>query len=238
MDKRNGNSIRVRSFTLIELLISVAIIALLIAILLPAIASAVERSRRGSCASNLNQIAKGMYLYAQENNDSVPLTGGDSENGIWDGAKYLNYALPLEKKTLNVNNFYCPSAKVFRPDLDVSGYKNLGVIGPTLTTRGSYYQRGILQNAPLKITDDTRSLMSDYEIRVTGDPNYSTNHWEGINVLYLDSHVNYVEIPSGETQWRSDYVSFGGDEFDGSGNIIKKGAWTQLDLGKTETITP
>ena len=57
-------------FTLIELLVVIAIIAILAGLILPVLARARESARRTSCASNLNQIAKAMYMYAD-----VPANG-------------------------------------------------------------------------------------------------------------------------------------------------------------------
>ncbi len=64
---------RTRAFTLIELLVVVAIIALLVGILLPSLGQARERAKRSACLSNLRQVHLAFYLYAQDNNDGVPL---------------------------------------------------------------------------------------------------------------------------------------------------------------------
>ena len=63
---------KTRGFTLIELLVVIAIIAILAAMLLPALQSARERGRRGSCISNLKQIGTALMQYAQDNREKMP----------------------------------------------------------------------------------------------------------------------------------------------------------------------
>ncbi len=59
------------AFTLIELLIVIAIIAVLISILLPALGGAKESGRLVVCQSNLRQIGVAMTMYANDNREQI-----------------------------------------------------------------------------------------------------------------------------------------------------------------------
>jgi type II secretory pathway pseudopilin PulG len=64
---------RRRAFTLIELLLIVAIIGLLMSILLPALGAARSKARLTACASNLRQIGIALQSYLNASNDVLPL---------------------------------------------------------------------------------------------------------------------------------------------------------------------
>src|ERR1051326_4656970 len=59
-------------FTLIELLVVISVIALLMGIVLPALASSREASRRAKCMANLRSIGQGFTLYLKDSKDIFP----------------------------------------------------------------------------------------------------------------------------------------------------------------------
>jgi len=67
------NSRRPQSaFTLLELLVVIATIAILAALLLPVLSKAKARATGIQCQSNLKQLQLGWQLYADENSDFIP----------------------------------------------------------------------------------------------------------------------------------------------------------------------
>jgi len=55
-------------FTLVELLVSIAIIAILIALLLPAVQAAREAARKTQCRNNMKQIGLALHNYHDVHN--------------------------------------------------------------------------------------------------------------------------------------------------------------------------
>lgn len=96
-------------FTLIELLVVIAIIAILAAILFPVFATAREKARQSTCASNEKQLALAMVQYVQDYDEVYPLFRVQVAGNYVYGAPWTYSIYPYVKS----NQVYqCPSQSI------------------------------------------------------------------------------------------------------------------------------
>jgi prepilin-type N-terminal cleavage/methylation domain-containing protein len=78
-------------FTLLELLVVLAVIASLTALLFPVLTNARKKVKRAACMSNVKQINLGLRMYSDDSSDRAPRTPGTTNSpGLnWTGYKTL-----------------------------------------------------------------------------------------------------------------------------------------------------
>jgi prepilin-type N-terminal cleavage/methylation domain-containing protein len=169
-------------FTLVELLVALGVIAILAALLLPALSRGKESARGLSCLSNLHQIGIGLQLYVSDNANRLP-TAFD-----WSSSSTTNS--PLINRVLfphigNSNVFRCVSDRQ-------------GVFEAT----GSSYSWNFLLNG--QDADHLRLLGLDFnphQVPLVFDKeefHKARGAGKGKNFLYADQHIkNLMELQGG-----------------------------------------
>ncbi len=101
-------------FTLMELLTVIAIIAILAAIIFPAMNSVKDRANRSKCMTNLQQLAVGVQAFKEDNRSYPDVMGPvvkDSGSGVMD-FDYATGSNLFNEYVKSPDAFHCPSSNV------------------------------------------------------------------------------------------------------------------------------
>ena len=192
-------------FSLIELLVVMAIIALLIGILLPVLGMAREQANRTTCLANLRSIYTGLTIYADDFEGQLPPRTEDRSGnlvfGNWLGSSWNPYGLGrliAGDYITDAHVFYCPSNELVKYDeqywFKIKGaeswmayrYRNNNAAGHPPNWANIY--------VPKTIDDDQWAIVADDPYR-----NWQEQaHVVGYNVLYLDGHARWVDDSANE----------------------------------------
>lgn len=77
-----NHGLAARAFTILELLVVISIVAILTAILMPALARVREAGERMQCASNMRQVACAIIDYSDDHRDRLPALDYTSQQGM------------------------------------------------------------------------------------------------------------------------------------------------------------
>lgn len=206
-------------FTLVELLVVVAIIGILMGILLPTLTGAMARAKETQCLNNMGQHAKGLIQYASQNRNQTIVPG---PTGEWMAAldRYLAIGQRAEARLCP----YAVKANTRRGSLDRAWTKD-GWIGSIainshLATQTPGANDFTTMSQPDSATPafvdgaefETGTIASTaWPADLAGSSNWILDrHRKGIAMSFCDGHSERVELAMiWDKKWHRNYVPQG-----------------------------
>jgi len=219
-----GRSRLEKGFTLVELLVVIAVIAILAALLFPAFSAAKGKARRAVCLNHLKQINLGMRLYWDEHNDFPPGETNTPAFPIryWTGYKKLmkSYVGLSRASSARDTLFACPAdtfyydfifktnhpyytAQAFheQPVSDFSSYfSNAGALTTAPNAPGLKGRKiSLVKHPALTVLVAEMPAFAPYSWHHPKRPPRDANETPTFNnsrnmVGFVDGHVNYIKI--------------------------------------------
>lgn len=202
-------------FTLVDVLVSMAVVALLLTLLMPGLSSVRETSRRVVCASNLRQIGFGLTLYADMNRDYLPASvflRGDGPGGGNENAESDESWMPSEMMLLRLpgppiyghermwdglgmlySNEFLPASEVFYCPSHWGRHPFKRYIpfwkGQNGSIVGNYHFRGVGPNGSRRLSriEPSRAAIVTDGLKTRED----FNHKIGLNILRADISLSW-----------------------------------------------
>ncbi|MBN2640028.1 MAG: prepilin-type N-terminal cleavage/methylation domain-containing protein [Victivallales bacterium] len=205
------------NFTMVELLIVMAIIAILASMLLPTIQQARMKGFLASCTSNMRQLSLAVAMYSNDHDGWLPNCNGGNSNWVerialaGGSAAGWNYGWKSGASPATKKLFLCPVGNnEAYYGVNYSYNKRVGYY------HSSYGYPAVAYCAPRRI-DQVRSPGNRLLIIDGKDKTYSITaidsnisqvdfrHSSGTNILWFDGHVSmckYYEVKSFNKEWK------------------------------------
>ncbi len=197
-------------FTLIELLVVISIIAILISILLPALATSRRVSIRIKCMAQIRQLGLGLTMYTNDHDDYLPRNMSADPVGIrvWTNSPRpspVGLGILFDGSYFSTGEvLYCPAARreisyvnQFVPKwgiAELNGTYNAAWWGKyDPGTPDGVPAGGRIAGAPVDRITDMNVLVSDVFTYQFWRTHYLEFNDDGFNVLYSDGHARWIK---------------------------------------------
>jgi prepilin-type N-terminal cleavage/methylation domain-containing protein len=237
-----------QGFTLVELIIVIALAAILMGLLLPSLASAKEKSRRTVCKANMRQFWNACYIYGMDNSEMLPTASdnhGHPRTISLSDTTYTNLVsyLSEESKLMACPNIVFGTQNSYDPSWGhLIGYNYLAEMNPSSSSRFSKTED--VWVAPKTIIDDpTNVLLADAnywspgvlskELKIAphaksggviANGTSFTTGLQGKTSADIGAVGGNISLMDGSVTWRN-LKSMGAHPASGSNDPVAYGAW-------------
>ena len=199
------------NFTLIELLIIVAIIAVQAVILLPVLDNARDNAKASQCANNLRQLGVAIEAYCADNNSKIVVKKDSGEaKGLWKYSVSWSGLIVANKYTRSLPSFLCPATNASPNDI---------ILKQPQTTRQQGFNRTSVASGlrPMWANQSYGMNCSFYgsanawlKAKNQGTPFACPSKTQSMTVLSLDKITDAAAFPllsdSGSSEFNNRYV--------------------------------
>lgn len=216
-------------FTLLELLLVLAIIAVLASLLLPALSTAGDKGRQLTCENNLKQLVISVQMYAADNDGKLPQNYPEADsNRIWMpgnmrvAEQATNQLLIKQSKLFPYANhvalYHCPSDRSTVSGIGrVRSYSMNGWVGSRFMQQDSPQSRfrTFVRDSELTaagpanlwlILDEHETSIDDAWFLVTMDDSRpfasfpANRHGRGYDLNFADGHIEHYQLLDPQSQ--------------------------------------
>ena len=210
-------------FTLIELLIVIAVIAILVSMLLPALHKAREAASNIACVNNIKQWGMHYLNYAQDYNGSLPgprgfYVGTGVTNGTYGCAMIARSLWPKDtERTTQVRKYACPAAKRLYPTFNIYESRLTYAVNLHLppAANGSVDQYAhpnifkIRVPTMTPILGDAKPKATEWEWNLNGGEYGHDRHNLRMNRVFVDGHVAAHTKDQAKIMMQTYYINTG-----------------------------
>ncbi|MDD2710942.1 MAG: DUF1559 domain-containing protein [Verrucomicrobiae bacterium] len=196
------------AFTLVELLVVLAIISILASLLMSGVTKARDKAKQISCMNNLKQLSTAILMYAQEHEDRLPPLWGALGDNWWDmTSPYMGKQVTSLDERNQIKIFKCPAELYLTGGSKGPVYAMNNALKDTALSNASHYEGCALSEiknaASTMLAGDgfynstwgnSSSILSSISDGVNTGISY--RHMKGANFSFIDGHVSWQEQPA------------------------------------------